>query len=94
MSVQPAKPALRDVLSFYGVDLHSQRSEQSVCCPVHEESRPSCSVNEDEGLIHCQACGFGGDVWSLIMVKEGLSEFRAAVAFAEEKFGGSYAGLP
>ena len=85
------KPDLRRVLSFYGVELHSQRREQSVNCPVHEESRPSCSVNEDDGLWHCLACGAAGDSWSLIMLKEGFDEFRSAVQFAEQEFGGSYA---
>ncbi|MFY1620014.1 CHC2 zinc finger domain-containing protein [Micromonospora sp. WMMD736] len=52
-----------------------------VWCPIHEEQgsskTPSCSVRLDEGLWNCHGCGEGGDVWTLIMLKEGVTFGRA-----------------
>ena len=60
------KPSIRAVLEHYGCDVPMRgRREVSVLCPIHEETRPSCSVNEDEGLIHC----LGGE--TLVMTPEG-----------------------
>jgi hypothetical protein len=87
------KPDLRAVLEFYHVELRGERREMQVLCPVHDESRPSCSVNLDKGVIHCMSCGFGGDSLAIIGVKEGLSEFPAIVSRAEEIFGGRYGGV-
>jgi DNA primase len=88
------KPDLRQVLEFYHVELRGERRETQILCPIHDESRPSCSVNLDKGLIHCMSCGFGGDSFDIIMKKEGLDEFGAAVSFAEEKLGFSRGDVP
>jgi hypothetical protein len=89
-----SKPDLRAVLEHYNVEIRGQRRELQVLCPIHDESRPSCSVNLDKGLIHCMSCGFGGDSFDIIMKKEGLDEFRAAVAWAEAQLGFVSGGIP
>ncbi len=43
------------------------------CCPLHPEKSPSFSVNPDKQLYHCFGCHKGGDVFSFIMEKKGLS---------------------
>lgn len=86
------KPNLRDVLGHYGIDLNSSRREVLVRCPVHDEDRPSCSVNEDDGLWNCHACSASGDAFTLIRLKEGLQDapFGEVISAAERLFGGSY----
>ena len=83
------KPDMRKVLEHYGIETNEfGKREASVLCPVHSQNRPSCTFNEDDGLIYCAACGFGGDSWSLIQEKEGFQhEFSSAVAWAEEHLG-------
>ncbi|MFC3504426.1 CHC2 zinc finger domain-containing protein [Micromonospora krabiensis] len=58
-----------------------------VWCPIHEEQgssrSPSCSVRLDEGLWHCHGCGKGGDVWTLLMEKEGVNFERARALAAQ-----------
>jgi len=66
-----AKPPLSDVLARYGAE-----PRKPVCvirCVLHEDTRPSMSVNCNSGLWHCFSCDEGGDSWSLIMRKEGCT---------------------
>ena len=84
-----SRPSLRKVLDYYQIEVpDSGRMEQSILCPAHEEHRPSCSFNEELGLLNCKSCGFAGDVYSLIMKREGL-EFYAAKSLAESITGES-----
>jgi hypothetical protein len=61
----------------------------SICCPVHGERDPSCSVSRGpDGTIRvkCFACDFATDALGLIANVEGLSlrgEFRERVAAPE-----------
>ncbi len=52
-------------------------------CPFHSEKDPSFTVDEDKQLYHCFGCGAGGDVFSLIMEREGLSFREALISLAE-----------
>ena len=42
-------------------------------CPFHNEKTPSFSVLEDKGIFKCFGCGKGGDVFSYVMMLEGLT---------------------
>ncbi|MCA8943391.1 MAG: DNA primase, partial [Planctomycetes bacterium] len=46
-------------------------------CPFHNEKTPSFSVNPD-GFFKCFGCGKGGDEFTFLMEREGLS-FREAM---------------
>lgn len=64
-----------------------QRSYVLVCCPVHDERNPSCSVFARGGAIgcHCHGCGWGGDVLSLVAAVHGLNvraDFRDVLSEA------------
>jgi hypothetical protein len=86
--------ALIAALDLYGVEVPSERREVAILCPVHDESRPSCSFNRESGLLHCMSCGFGGDVYSLVSTKEGFDDFAATKRFVEERLGFSGEGVP
>lgn len=86
------KPDLAAVLRHYGVDVPPHRQNLLVCCPVHQEDRPSCSVSLTKNLYSCKACGSQGDAFTLICAKEGIG-FREAVEFAREHFGTQPGGM-
>src|ERR1041384_3239889 len=57
----------------------------SICCPVHGDRNPSCSVTVADGTIRvkCFACDFTGDALTLIAVARGLDvrrNFREVLA--------------
>lgn len=50
-----------------------------ICCPWHEDRRPSCSIRiaPDGTLgVHCFSCDAGGDVLDLVAVAHGLDVRR------------------
>jgi hypothetical protein len=74
----PQRPDLADVLDFYEVRFCEDRGgDQAIRCPVHDDAHASASVCLDKQVWHCHACADGGDVYSLIMAKEGMS-YKAA----------------
>lgn len=66
-----------------------------ICCPVHNENNPSCSVTRgSDGTIRakCFGCDFAGDALALIAAVYGLSTDRSG--FSEVlKVGADLAGL-
>ena len=66
------------ILAHYGVDLAEGRwGNAMVVCPVHNERRPSLSVNEEKGVCFCFACDFKGTALHLIMAMEGCTQGEA-----------------
>jgi DNA primase len=55
---------------------------RKIKCPFHGDKHASAGVNFDEGRFKCHGCGVGGDVYDLIMYREG-GNYREAVKFAE-----------
>ena len=51
-------------------------------CPFHPDKHASAGVNFTEERFKCHGCGVGGDVYDLIMHKEG-GNYREAVKYAE-----------
>lgn len=74
------RPDLTAVLEHYDVRT-KDRMKYMTNCPLHEDRTPSLSVNADKGLWNCHSCGESGDVWSLLMKKEGVG-FAEATALA------------
>lgn len=55
-------------------------------CPLHEERTPSFTISPSKQLFKCFGCDAGGDVLSLVQLKEGL-DFPAAVEFLARRAG-------
>ena len=55
-------------------------------CPFHTEKTPSFSVNPAKQIFHCFGCGIGGNVFSFLMKKEGIS-FPEAVKELSKRYG-------
>lgn len=52
---------LRKVLYYYGIPLDDQ-----IVCPFHDDHKPSCHVNYDEGTFYCFACSVSGDAFDFV----------------------------
>jgi len=55
-------------------------------CPFHSEKTPSFTVSPQKQIFHCFGCGVGGNVFSFLMKKDGLS-FPEAAKLLAGRFG-------
>ena len=63
---------LQAVFDHYGLKYPSKSGQSSILCPVHDDRRPSASVNTTSGLWTCYACGVSGDGFTIIEQREGV----------------------
>jgi DNA primase len=73
---------LLGVVSRY-VSLRRQGQRWVGLCPFHSEKTPSFTVSPDRGFFKCFGCGKGGDVFTFLQLREGLSFGEALRALAE-----------
>lgn len=52
-------------------------------CPFHNEKTPSFTVDPDRRTYKCFGCGVGGDVFTFLEAKEGLTRAEALARLAE-----------
>lgn len=55
-------------------------------CPFHSEKTPSFTVSSEKQIFHCFGCGEGGNVFTFLMKKDGLS-FPEAIRFIGKRYG-------
>lgn len=82
------KHDLGQVLSYYGAKVRDGYGWIPIKCPVHSDATASAAVNTKEQLFDCFVCDIYGDVYTLIMQKEGLG-FKDAINRAETITNGS-----
>ncbi len=70
-----------DVIGEY-IQLKKQGRNYFGLCPFHGENSPSFSVSPDKQIFHCFGCGAGGNVFSFLMEKDGLTFVEAAAKLA------------
>ena len=83
MSSPTSKHDIVKVLEHYGFVVPSNRGGwQSVRCAFHNDHVKSARLNIDNGGFRCFACDMAGDVYSLIMKREGVN-YGEAIKIAE-----------
>lgn len=59
------------------IKLTKNKREYIGCCPFHNETTPSFTINDDKGFYHCFGCGAHGDVISYLMESRTI-DFKTA----------------
>lgn len=88
MSDQTCKHDIVKVLEYYGFTIPIRSGWVTVRCAFHNDKVKSARLNIDKGGFRCFACDMAGDVYSLIMKKEGV-KYGEAVKIAERITGES-----
>ena len=78
MDFDAAKEEIRDrldIVEVIGQHVRLEKSGQRYkgLCPFHQEKTPSFNVDPERGFYHCFGCGEGGDLFSFVMKREGLT---------------------
>jgi hypothetical protein len=77
------KHSIAAYLEYVGAAVPARGSGwRKIKCPFHPDKHASAGINFDENRFKCHGCGVGGDVYDLIMQREG-GNYREAVKFAE-----------
>ena len=77
-----------DIVELIGESVHLRRAGKSFrgLCPFHAEKTPSFFVSSERQTYHCFGCGRGGDLFSFVMEKEGMT-FPEALALLADRAG-------
>jgi hypothetical protein len=77
------KHSIADYLQYIGASVPAVGyGWRKIKCPFHDDGHASAGINFDENRFKCHGCGVGGDVYDLIMYKEG-GNYSEALKFAE-----------
>ncbi len=82
------KIRISDVMENYA-HIENKGGSKWVKCPFHgggNEKTASCKLDDDRGTFYCFGCHESGDIFSLVMKKEGL-DFASAVETLAKKAG-------
>ncbi len=77
-----------DIVELIGSSLTLRREGRQYrgLCPWHDDSRPSLQVNPERQSWKCWVCDIGGDVFSFVMKRDGLS-FPEALELLADRAG-------
>lgn len=78
-----ARVSLVDEISSH-VELKSAGSGFKACCPFHEDSTPSMTIDPGKGLYKCHGCPAGGDVITFHAEINGLTNGNAIISLARK----------
>lgn len=84
-SIDAVKSRLRiaDIVGRY-VELRRMGARLMAPCPFHQETKPSFSVNEEEGLFYCFGCQASGDIIDFYCRINGLEFYEGLQQLAQE----------
>ena len=57
--------------------LRRQGREFTAVCPFHDDTRPSCNINDEKGVYHCFSCGASGNAITFLTKMYNLSSKEA-----------------
>lgn len=79
-----------DIVDVIGTQLELRRQGRNyvALCPWHDDRRPSMMVNQERQTWRCWVCDIGGDAFSYIMKRDGVSFPEALQILADR------AGIP
>ena len=80
-----ARLNILDVVKRY-VELRRAGNRWVAPCPFHQETKPSFSVNEEEGFFYCFGCQAAGDVFDFYSRINGM-EFKETLEHLAEEAG-------
>ena len=83
-----SRVTISDVMQNYAF-IENKGGSKWVKCPFHgggNERTPSCKLDDARGTFYCFGCHESGDIFSLIMKKEGV-DFSSAVEMLAKKAG-------
>ena len=77
-----------DIVELVGQYLTLSREGRNykALCPWHDDTNPSLHVNPERQSWKCWVCDIGGDVFSFIMHREGIT-FPEALAMLADRAG-------
>jgi len=78
-----SRMSLADMARRY-VELRSVGSRLVAPCPFHQETKPSFSINEEQGTFYCFGCQASGDIFDFYGRLNGLDFKETLQALAEE----------
>ena len=81
-----------EVLAHYGFDVKPNGQDQvKICCPFHDDHKPSCGLSLTKGVFNCFSCQTKGNILDFVARMEGFDpdqprELRKAAVLACEVF--------
>ena len=76
--------SILDVAQRLGLGEPVRRGREiAVCCPLHDDDRPSLTINTDRNVWYCFPCGIGGDGLALYQRARGITFAEAVRKLAD-----------
>lgn len=66
------EPTLQEILESYGFEFDSNKEQQKILCPFHDDHKPSLSINLTKNLWQCFSCQKKGNQYAFVAYKEEL----------------------
>ena len=81
-----ARHPLPDVVAAAGIELHRRGHGYVGCCPFHDDTTPSFSVDGVPDRFHCFGCGASGDVIDFVRRTRNLGFLEAVAELDGENY--------
>ena len=81
-------PSIREILIHYGAQVRQGHGQVNLKCPFHSDTHQSGSVNIDNNIYICFACGVQGNSLQIVAQQERV-DIREAKSIAERITGQS-----